>query len=95
MIFYLTNILLDVIWGAGFWIIKKTSSGIYYLLWYKNDTSIDIDEYETIILTKEDIENDDILKEILEKSLRQEEQIEELSLNIKELKNLIINQKIQ
>ena len=35
--FYLTNIALDVVFGATFWFVSKTTGGIYYLI-YGNDS---------------------------------------------------------
>lgn len=31
MIFYLTNVTLDVVMGATWWVVSKTASGLYYL----------------------------------------------------------------
>jgi len=93
MLFYVTNFFLDLVLGTGYWIIKKTSSGVYYLLLGENNIQ-NMEEYDTIILTKENIENDDRIKEIFQKTIQQEQKIDELSKIIEELKN-IINQKIQ
>ena len=31
--FYLTNIALDVVFGATYWVVSKTTGGIYYLIY--------------------------------------------------------------
>ena len=89
MLFYLTNAFLDVVWGSAFWVLRKTTSGAYYLVYGDGTATIDDKEYETIILTKENIENDEQLKQLLQKTEKQEEQIKELTENIKELTKLI------
>ena len=97
MIFYLTDVFLDVVYGTGYWIIKKTSSGIYQIIWgrHKNNM-IENREYETIILTKEDVIYEDALNKLIEKANNQEKQIKDLNENIKELTNIIkFNQNIQ
>ena len=59
MLFYLTNTVLDIIWGSTFWILKKTTSGVYYLVWGDDTPRLENGEYDAIIITKEDIENDE------------------------------------
>ena len=44
MLFYVTNFFLDLVWGTGYWIIKKTSSGVYYLLLGENNIQ-NMEEY--------------------------------------------------
>jgi len=91
MLFYLTDMFLDVIWGTGYWVIKKTSKGVYYLIWGNGNINLENHkkEYETIILTKENIDYDDTLKELVEKTISQEKKIDELHNSIIELKSMI------
>ena len=60
MLFYLTNSLLDVVWGSTFWILKKTVGGVYYLAWGDSTQQLE-DDSEMIIISKETIENDENL----------------------------------
>ena len=39
--FYLTNISLEIIGGITWWVLYKTSSGIYYIVYGKNTKNID------------------------------------------------------
>lgn len=97
MLFYLTDMFLDVVYGASFWILKKTSSGMYHIIWGRHlNNRIEDREYETIIISKEDIIYQDTLNELIEKTNNQEKQIKDLNENIKELTTIIkINQNIQ
>ena len=96
MLFYLTDMFLDVVWGTAFWIVKKTAGGAYYLVWGDGTTlAIKDKEYETIVLSKENIEADDQIKELLEKTSKQEEQIAKLTESIKELSDIIRNDYIK
>ena len=55
MLFYLTNLFLDVVYGSVFWVLKKTSNGIYYLIKGDSDEMIQItrEEYETLMLLRD------------------------------------------
>jgi hypothetical protein len=87
MLFYLTNLFLDVVWGTAFWVIKKTSSGVYYLVWGDGTNKLENDkEYEMIILSKEDIENEENIQKLVEQTKMQGEQIKLLTESIKSLK---------
>ena len=90
MIFYLTNLFLDVVWGTAFWVIKKTSTGVYYLIWGDGTTQLQSEgEYEMIILSKENIENDDHINKLLEQTKLQGNQIKLLTDSIMELRKQI------
>ena len=55
MLFYLTNLVLDVVFGSVFWVLKKTTNGIYYLAYGNGEQLIEIskDEYEKLMLLKD------------------------------------------
>ena len=56
MFFYLTNFVLDVAFGSIYWVLKKTSNGIYYLTYGSGDQQmiqISKDEYEKLLLQKD------------------------------------------
>ncbi len=90
MLFYLTNIFLDVVWGTAFWVIKKTSGGVYYLIWGDGTNKLENDgECEMIILSKENIENDECISKLLEQTKLQGEQIKLLTDSIMSLKEQI------
>jgi hypothetical protein len=90
MLFYLTNLFLDVVWGTAFWVIKKTSGGVYYLIWGNGTTELQNEgEYEMIILSKENIENDEHINKLLEQTKLQGEQIKLLTDSIMALKEEI------
>lgn len=90
MLFYLTNLFLDVVWGTAFWVIKKTSTGVYYLIWGDGNTELQNEgEYEMIILSKENIENDECINKLLEQTKLQGEQIKLLTDSIMSLKEQI------
>ena len=90
LIFYLTNLFLDVVWGTTFWVIKKTSGGMYYLIWGNGTGQLrDEGECEMIILSKENIENDECISKLLEQTKLQGEQIKLLTDSIMSLKKEI------
>ena len=90
MLFYLTNVFLDVVWGTAFWVVRKTGSGIYYLMWGDGTKQqINEKEYEAIVLNKDNIKSDEHLRDLLKKTSQQEIQIRELNENIKELTKLV------
>jgi len=55
MLFYLTNLVLDVVFGSVFWVLKKTTNGIYYIAYGNGEQLIEIskDEYEKLMLLKD------------------------------------------
>ena len=55
MLFYFTNLVLDVVFGSVFWVLKKTTNGIYYLAYGNGEQLIEIskDEYEKLMLLKD------------------------------------------
>ena len=77
MLFYLTNIFLDIVWGSTFWIIKNTSYGIYYLISNNNVEINDISEDDKAII------------KLLDETKSQGNQIALLKESIIELKNII------
>jgi hypothetical protein len=80
MIFYLTNVTLDIIWGTTWWIVKKTTGGIYYLVYGRSreDPHKKYIRLNTIELEK----NKDILDSVSNEIALQKEEIRRLSDNI-------------
>lgn len=77
MIFYITNIFLDVVMGSVFWIVKNSTTGLYHIV-YGNNNIENMD-------TKEQI------KQLLIENKKQEEQIIHLTNSIDNLSLLIKN----
>ena len=87
--FYLTNIALDVVFGATYWVVSKTTGGIYYLI-YGNEKG----EQSQIKLTnREVIVNKDILEKLLDRENTRQIQIKKLTEKIDVLTNYIQSQK--
>ena len=80
MIFYITNVTLDIIWGATWWVIKKTGNGIYYLVYGygKEDPNKKYIRLNTIELEK----NKDLLDNVTNEMAIQREEIRRLNDNI-------------
>ncbi len=80
MIFYITNITLDIIWGATWWVVKKTGNGIYYLVYgySKEDPNKKYIRLNTIELEK----NKDLLDNVTNEMAIQREEIRRLNDNI-------------
>ncbi len=41
LLFYLTNASLDILYGCAWWVVKKTSSGIYYIFFGFKKNQVD------------------------------------------------------
>tara|TARA_B100001094_G_C17707765_1_gene565818 strand:+ start:79 stop:342 length:264 start_codon:yes stop_codon:yes gene_type:complete len=82
MIFYLTNIALDIVSGTIFWTIKQSTLGIYNLVFVSSGKKND--------LTIKDINIDDKIGELIKKNEIQEEKIIELKKSIDYLSKMII-----
>jgi len=96
MLFYLTNMVLDVFWGASFWTVRKISNGIIYVFvgGKIQQEYIEDKQYETIILTKENIEQDNHIQMLLERTESQEIQIKTLTVSIEKLSEIIKNKRL-
>ena len=55
MFFFIKYYLLEVLFGTTYWILCKTSRGIYYLIWGNNKLKLqeNIND-DIIVLTKDD-----------------------------------------
>jgi len=82
MIFYLTNIALDIVSGTIFWTIKQSTLGIYNLVFVSCEKKNN--------LTIKDINIDDKIEELIKKNEIQEEKIIELKKSIDYLSKMII-----
>ena len=73
MFFFITYYLLEVLFGTTYWILCKTSRGIYYLIWGKNKLKLkeNIND-DIIVLTKDDHNSKNKLQEALDKIKKQE-----------------------
>jgi len=81
-IFLLTNSVLDVIWGATWWTMKKTYNGIHYVIYG------DPEEPNKIVISEEEVtQNKELLDKLLEKTEKQESEIKKLTDNIEILTN--------
>lgn len=77
MIFYLTNATLDIIWGTTWWIVKKTSGGIYYLVY--GHSKEDPHKKHIRLNTTELEKNRDILDSVSNEIAIQREEIRRLN----------------
>lgn len=82
MIFYLTNIALDIVSGTIFWTIKQSTLGIYNLVFVSCEKKNN--------LTIKDINIDNKIEELIKKNEIQEEKIIELKKSIDYLSKMII-----
>ncbi len=77
MLFLLTTWTLDIIFGATWWVVSKTSKGIYYILYGRNKKG------EVIELAHADTEESKkIIENLLEETRKQKEEIKRLNDNI-------------
>ena len=81
--FYLTNISLEIIGGITWWVLYKTSSGIYYIVYGKNTKNIDYP----------DIHNKDMYEKLIKLQESNQLEIKKLTNEINIMNNYI--QKIQ
>tara|TARA_B100000795_G_C22727886_1_gene410165 strand:- start:47 stop:325 length:279 start_codon:yes stop_codon:yes gene_type:complete len=89
MFFSLTYYTLEIISGATWWVLKKSTTGAYYLL-YGNNEPVNPKEWETLIISKEDIDSSLKLEEALTKIELQHQELQLLNVGIQELKDLMI-----
>ena len=73
MFFFMTYYLLEILFGTTYWILCKTSLGIYYLIWgsKKEDLQKNLND-DIIVLTKDDNNSKCKLQEALNKIKKQE-----------------------
>ena len=95
MFFFLTNLALDVTLGGGFWVLKNTTYGVYYLysyLMHNNQKLIKYDKIDELDIDKLDIDKLDIDKLDIKK-LYTDQQLkrDELNNNIKKLTKIVEN----
>jgi hypothetical protein len=82
MSFYITNLVLDIVYGATYWVLNKTSNGIYNLI-NKNNTNENNQNNTDIIIYQNNI------NKLCNKIEIQENKIDILINNLQELKDLI------
>ena len=92
MLFSLTYYTLEIISGATWWVLKKSSSGVYKLVYGHKEIS-DNKQWETLIISKEDIDSSLKLEEALNKIEQQQYELKLLNNNIEELKNILTEKK--
>ena len=88
MFFSLTYYALEIISGATWWALRKSSTGVYYLI-YGNEPKENSKEWETLIISKEDIDSSLKLEEALSKIESQQQELKLLNTNIQELKDIL------
>lgn len=79
MFFYLSQYALEIAFGVSWWIMRKTTNGVYYLLYQDNSSEKIDDSYQPVLITHDDIRNDKV--------------IDELRTEMAELKQIIIHMK--
>lgn len=77
MIFNITNIFLDIVMGSVFWIVKNSTTGLYYIVYGSNNI--------------ENMDTKEQIKQLLIENKKQEEQIIHLRKSIDNLSLLIKN----
>ena len=87
--FYLTNIALDVVFGATWWVVSKTTGGIYYLMYGNNKGQ----EGKIRLTDKEVIVNKEILEKLLDRENTRQIELKKLTDKIEILTNYIESQK--
>lgn len=87
--FYLTNIALDVVFGATWWVVSKTTGGIYYLMYGNNKGQ----EGKIRLTDKEVIVNKEILEQLLDRENTRQIELKKLTDKIEILTNYIESQK--
>jgi hypothetical protein len=83
--FYLTTIALDVVFGATFWVVSKTTGGIYYLM-YGNSKG---EESRMRLTDEEVIVNKDILEMLLDRENARQIELKKLTDKIEVLTNCV------
>ncbi len=87
MLFLLTTWTLDIIFGATWWVVSKTSNGIYYILYGRNNKG------NIVELAKTDNESSKkIIEDLLEETKKQKEEIKKLNENISVLSDYMKQQ---
>ncbi len=87
MLFLLTTWTLDIIFGATWWVVSKTSNGIYYILYGRNNNG------KIVELAKTDNESSKkIIEDLLEETKKQKEEIKKLNENISVLSDYMKQQ---
>ena len=87
VLFYLTNMTLDVALGVSWWIIYKTSAGIYYLIYGSNTNKI----VKKQILSEEDIKNNSSLDKLIKLQESNQLEIKKLTSQINILNDYVKN----
>lgn len=58
VLFYLTTMSLDLLWGLSYWIVGKTTNGIYRLVFKKKDIDDKLDQ----LIAEKDIDRMEIAR---------------------------------
>lgn len=86
MLFYLSQYALDIMFGVSWWVVKKTTDGVYYLLYDTSTSKKEFDDaYQPVLITKEDLDSDNRLETILEELKRNRTEIEEMKQLIRKI----------
>tara|TARA_Y100000590_G_C15701129_1_gene1006821 strand:+ start:826 stop:1140 length:315 start_codon:yes stop_codon:yes gene_type:complete len=76
MFFFITYYLLEVLFGTTYWVLCKTSKGIYYLIWGRNKKKLTQNiNNDLIVLSKEEDNSKTKLQEALNKIKNQEKSL--------------------
>ena len=79
MFFFITYYLLEIIFGTTYWILCKTSKGIYYLVFGSNGEKVD--KADMVIMSNKEDSNSNLI-EALETIKQQNKKIEILNSKI-------------
>ncbi len=77
MLFLLTNWALDVVFGVTWWVVSKTSKGIYYILYGRNSNGQIVELANT-----DNLDTKKYIELLLEESKKQKDEIKKLNENI-------------
>lgn len=65
MLYFATEIVLDVLFGSAYWLLRKTTKGLYCMIVGTEKCTIEItkDEYEELLLCKQNVQlKEELLK---------------------------------
>jgi len=86
MFFLLTIYILEIIFGATYWLLGKTTSGIYYFIYgHKKEINNKLSKDTKVLVSKDDTNSSNKLFEIFKKIKTQDKTIKILNQKIDKL----------
>ena len=91
MLFYLSQYALDIMFGVSWWVVKKTTDGVYYLIYNneKNKQDKFEEEYQPVLITKEDLDSEHKLDIILNELKESRKEIDDMKILISNLEDKV------